>query len=78
MRVAITTPEGALSDPRRAELVEEASRVAAEAIGASPDDPTRVWIMLHEIADSGWGAGGRIYRFEDIPAVATAGEHAAV
>jgi phenylpyruvate tautomerase PptA (4-oxalocrotonate tautomerase family) len=78
IRVAITTPEGALSDRRRAELAENASRVAAEAIGASPEDPTRVWITMHEIADGSWGAGGRIYRFADIAALAAAGEKAGV
>ena len=74
IRVAITTPEGALSDRRRAELVENASRIAAEAIGASPEDPTRVWITMHEVADGSWGAGGRIFRFADIAALAQAGE----
>jgi phenylpyruvate tautomerase PptA (4-oxalocrotonate tautomerase family) len=49
-RVDVTTPEGALSDRRRAELVAEATRVVREIAGIDEGDSLRIWVLCHEVA----------------------------
>ncbi len=58
-RVQVTIPEGALSDRRKAELVSEATRAVSERAGLDPEDGLRVWVLIHEVPDGNWGAGGR-------------------
>jgi len=74
--VEATVPAGALSDERKVGLVEEATHMVLDAAGLSPDDALRVWVLIHEQADGTWGAGGQIYRYADLAALA-AGERAA-
>jgi len=64
VRLDVTTPEGALSDRRRAELIAEATRVIREAVGLGDDEAMRVWILCHEVREGSWGAGGQVVRFE--------------
>ena len=59
-RVDVTTPEGALSDRRRAEFVAEATRVVNEVVGGEPP----VWVLCREIAEGSWGAGGHVISFK--------------
>lgn len=69
--VLITVPEGALSDRRKAGLVEEATRIVLEADGDTADDfenRVRVWVHIHEVPEGHWGAAGQIFRFKDIVA----------
>ena len=69
----VTTPEGALSDRRRAELVSNATRLIREAAGIAEDDTLqRVWVLMHEVTDGQWGAGGEIMRFEKLRELARA------
>jgi phenylpyruvate tautomerase PptA (4-oxalocrotonate tautomerase family) len=63
-RVQVTIPQGALSDRRKGELVAEATRVVADAAALS--DPLRVWVLINEVPDGNWGAGGQIVRFADL------------
>jgi phenylpyruvate tautomerase PptA (4-oxalocrotonate tautomerase family) len=82
VRVEATTPEGALSDRRRAEFVASATKAIQEAF-AIPDAETltRVWVTHREIAEGSWGAGGQIIQFaqlRDMAAAARAQEGAAV
>src|SRR3712207_6901686 len=42
-KLDVTTPEGALSDRRRAELVESATKVIREAAGIPEEGAMRVW-----------------------------------
>ncbi len=65
-RVQVTIPEGALSDRRKAELVSEATRVVSQAAELGPEDGLRVWVLIHEVPDGNWGAGGQIVRFADL------------
>lgn len=67
-RVAVTTPQGALDDRRRAGLVADVTALvlAAEGSNNTPENAFRVWVQLHEIAEGSWGAEGRIWRFCDI------------
>ena len=82
VRVMVTTPEGALSDRRRAELVEAATTVVREAFAIPQEETlTRVWVTCREIAEGSWGAGGQIIQFaqlREMAAAARAEEGAAV
>ena len=77
-KVDVTTPEGALSDRRREELVAEATRVVREAAGIGEEDALRVWVLLHEVAEGSWGAGGQIIHFEQLREMAKGEREAAV
>jgi phenylpyruvate tautomerase PptA (4-oxalocrotonate tautomerase family) len=76
VRVSVTTPEGALDDPRRGGLVDEVTAEVLAAIGApyTWEHANRVWVQLHEIAEGSWGAAGRIWRIADIAHFVTTGE----
>jgi phenylpyruvate tautomerase PptA (4-oxalocrotonate tautomerase family) len=78
--VLVTVPEGALSDRRKAGLVEEATQIVLEADGADPsawEDKFRVWVHIHEVPEGHWGAAGQIFRYKDIVATVNGGVHAA-
>ena len=62
----VTTPKGALSDRRRAEMTKEMTEQVKEAAGLSDEDGIRVWILMHEIAEGSWGANGGIVRFDQL------------
>lgn len=72
-RVGVRTPEGALDDRRRAGLVAEATELVLRAEGSAttPADAFRVWVILDEVEEGGWGAEGRIWRFRDIASYVT-------
>jgi phenylpyruvate tautomerase PptA (4-oxalocrotonate tautomerase family) len=67
-RIAVTTPQGALDDARRAGLVAEVTELVLRAAGEpnTPENAFRVWVQLHEIDEGSWGAAGTIWRFADI------------
>ena len=68
-----TTPEGALSERRRAEFVEAATKVVREAFDIPEQETlTRVWITCREIAEGSWGAGGQIIHFAQLREMAGA------
>ncbi|WP_432198281.1 tautomerase family protein [Streptomyces sp. bgisy027] len=68
--VEVTVPQGALSEPRKAGLVEEATKTVLAAAALSPDDALRVWVLVHEQPDGTWGAGGSVIRYADLVALA--------
>lgn len=68
--VEVTVPQGALSERRKAGLVEEATRTVLGAAGLSPNEAPRVWVLVHEQADGTWGAGGSVVRYADLVALA--------
>jgi phenylpyruvate tautomerase PptA (4-oxalocrotonate tautomerase family) len=71
--VDVTTPEGALSDRRRAELAKEMTGQVLEAAGLSAEeDGIRVWILMHEVAEGSWATGGGVVRFEALREAAKA------
>lgn len=71
-KIDVTTPEGALSDRRREEFVVEATRLVREAAGISEEDALRVFVLMHEVAEGSWGAGGHVIRFEQLREAAKA------
>ncbi|MET9760772.1 tautomerase family protein [Streptomyces sp. NPDC006372] len=68
--VEVTVPQGALSERRKAGLVEEATKTVLAAAGLGPDDALRVWVLVHEQPDGTWGAGGSVVRYSDLVALA--------
>jgi phenylpyruvate tautomerase PptA (4-oxalocrotonate tautomerase family) len=72
VRVEVTTPEGALSDRRRAELVDSATTAVRDVFGIAQEDALKVWVVCREIADGSWGAGGQVVRFQQLREAAAA------
>ncbi|NNN29779.1 4-oxalocrotonate tautomerase [Streptomyces sp. S3(2020)] len=68
--VEVTVPQGALSERRKAGLVEEVTRTVLDAAGLSQEDALRVWVLVHEQPDGTWGAGGSVIRYVDLVALA--------
>ncbi|MGW7518232.1 tautomerase family protein [Streptomyces sp. NPDC054796] len=75
--VEATVPAGALSERRKAGLVEDATRTVLAAAGLAADDATRVWVLVHEQPDGTWGAGGSVIRYADLVALARQGKEQA-
>lgn len=71
-KLDLTTPEGALSDRRREELVVDATRLVREAAGIPEDEGLRVFVMMHEVAEGSWGAAGQVVRFKELQELARA------
>lgn len=71
-RLMVTTPEGALSDRRRGEMVAEATRLLRDALAIGDDDALRVWVTCREIAEGSWGAAGEVVRFQQLREAAAA------
>jgi phenylpyruvate tautomerase PptA (4-oxalocrotonate tautomerase family) len=71
-KIDVSTPQGALSDRRREELVVEATRLVREAAGIDEDEALRVWVLMREVAEGSWGAGGHVIRFEQLREAAKA------
>ncbi|MFF7258768.1 4-oxalocrotonate tautomerase family protein [Streptomyces sp. NPDC008159] len=68
--VEVTVPQGALSERRKAGLVQDATTTVLAAAGLAPDDAPRVWVLVHEQPDGTWGAGGSVIRYADLVALA--------
>ena len=64
--VEVTVPDGALSDRRKAGLVEEVTGDVLEATGWGDEAALRVWVLIREVPDGNWGAGKQIIRFEQL------------
>ena len=77
-KIDVTTPEGALSDRRREELVAAATEIVREAAGIGEHDALRVWVLMHEVAEGSWGAGGQVIRFEQLREIARGERETAV
>ena len=71
-KIDVTTPEGALSDRRREEFVIEATRLVREAAGIPEEEALRVFVLMHEVAEGSWGAGGGVVRFQALREMAKA------
>jgi phenylpyruvate tautomerase PptA (4-oxalocrotonate tautomerase family) len=70
--VEITVPDGALSERRKAGLVEDVTKVVLGATGWGADAGVRVWTLIHEVPDGNWGAAGQVVRFEQLREAAKA------
>ncbi|HEX2619328.1 MAG TPA: tautomerase family protein [Phototrophicaceae bacterium] len=59
-RVEIATPEGTLNMAQKAELIRRVTDTILQIEGTTPDDTqrARVYCLLREIPDGGWGFSG--------------------
>ena len=64
--VDVTVPSGALSERRKAGLVEDVTKVVLEATDWGQDAGVRVWTLIHEVPEGNWGAAGQVVRFEQL------------
>jgi phenylpyruvate tautomerase PptA (4-oxalocrotonate tautomerase family) len=64
--IDVTVPSGALSERRKAGLVEDATKLVLDATGWGSDAGVRVWTLIHEVPDGNWGAAGQVVRFEQL------------
>lgn len=71
-RVDVTVPVGALSDRRKAGLIQEATALVLEAAGLGESDALRVWVLINEKPEGTWGAGGQVVKFAELKAAAEA------
>jgi phenylpyruvate tautomerase PptA (4-oxalocrotonate tautomerase family) len=72
VRVEVTTPEGALSQRRRAGLVADVHAAVSRAAGIAEEDGLHVWVLCREIDEGSWGAGGAIVEFQKLREAAQA------
>ncbi|MEH6516038.1 MAG: tautomerase family protein [Halioglobus sp.] len=66
VRIAVTTPEGALTARTREQLVSEIGDIVNDIVGPFAGRLNH-WTMLYEVADGNWGAG-QVLRLPDIQA----------
>lgn len=66
LRIAVTTPEGALTDRTREKLVIEIGDIVNDIVGPF-EGRLNHWAMLYEVADGSWGAG-QVLRLPNIQA----------
>lgn len=76
-RVDVTTPQGALSDRRREELVAATTAVVREVAGIPEEESLRVWVLCREIDEGSWGAAGHVVRYAALKEAAAAERAAA-
>jgi 4-oxalocrotonate tautomerase len=59
-RVEINTPEGVLNMAQKAELIQRVTDALLRIEGTEPDERqrARVYCLLHEVPDGGWGFAG--------------------
>lgn len=67
LRIAVTTPEGALNEKTRTELVEEIGVIADDLLGAF-EGRLNHWAMLYELDEGSWAGGGQIFPLAGIQA----------
>jgi phenylpyruvate tautomerase PptA (4-oxalocrotonate tautomerase family) len=67
-KLDVTTPQGALSDRRRKELVAEATAVVRDVAGIAEQDALRIWVLMHEVPEGQWGAAGQVVDFGQLRA----------
>jgi phenylpyruvate tautomerase PptA (4-oxalocrotonate tautomerase family) len=72
IRVEVTTPEGALSPSRRSELIAAATSAVCEAVGIDAPGATSVWVLLRDVPEGSWGAGGEVVRLSALRELAEA------
>ena len=64
--VEATVPQGALSERRKAGLVEDATKLVLDATGWGAEAGVRVWVMIRDVPDGNWGAAGQVVQFEQL------------
>lgn len=67
LRVAVTTPAGALNENTRQSLIGEIGDIVDDLLGPFADRLNH-WVMLYELDDGSWGGAGTVFHLSDIQA----------
>jgi phenylpyruvate tautomerase PptA (4-oxalocrotonate tautomerase family) len=70
--IEVTTPEGALSNRRRKQLVADATKTVMDGAGIDKSAGMSVMVLCKEIAEGSWGAFGQVVEFEKLRETAIA------
>jgi len=71
VRIQVLTNAGALDRDKQLAVVEQLTRIAADAAG-DPRLVSRTWVLLTEAPDGGWGLDGHANTNEELVAAARA------
>jgi phenylpyruvate tautomerase PptA (4-oxalocrotonate tautomerase family) len=71
VRIQVLTNAGALDRGKQLAVVEQLTRIAAEAAG-DPTLASRIWVLLTEAPDGGWGLDGHANTNDELVAAARA------
>jgi phenylpyruvate tautomerase PptA (4-oxalocrotonate tautomerase family) len=71
VRIQVLTNAGALDRGKQLAVVEQLTRIAADAAG-DPTLASRTWVLLTEAPDGGWGLNGQANTNEELVAAARA------
>jgi len=77
VKLEVATPEGALDDRRRAQMIEAGTASIREAFGIADEDALKVWVLCRDVVDGGWGAGGNVVHYKELVEIAKAEREAA-
>ena len=72
VKLDVVTPEGALNDERRAQMIEAGTATIREAFGFEDADALKVWVLCRDVVDGGWGAGGNVIHYKELVEIAKA------
>jgi phenylpyruvate tautomerase PptA (4-oxalocrotonate tautomerase family) len=66
--VDVVVLDGLLEGDRRSDVHRRVTEAFQQAFGdaASPMLPLRVWVLIHEVREGGWGAAGRTVSATDV------------
>ncbi|MEH6631317.1 MAG: hypothetical protein V7776_10840 [Halopseudomonas aestusnigri] len=67
LRIAVTTPEGALTADTRAEFVASVGKIVDDIVGPY-EGRLNHWTMLTELDEGSWAGAGQIFHLADIQA----------
>jgi phenylpyruvate tautomerase PptA (4-oxalocrotonate tautomerase family) len=67
LRIAVTTPQGALNESTRQSLVAEIGEIVDEFIGPF-ERRLNHWAMLYEVNEGSWAGAGQVFPLADIQA----------
>jgi len=71
VRIQVLTNAGALDRAKQLAVVEQLTRIAAAASGDQAT-ASRIWVLLTEAPDGGWGLDGHAHTNEELVAAARA------
>ena len=70
--IEISVPDGALSERRKAGLVEDTTKLVLDATGWDPEASWRIWTLIRDVPEGNWGAGGQVVHFQQLREAAKA------
>ncbi|MDX2505233.1 MAG: hypothetical protein QNL62_12270 [Gammaproteobacteria bacterium] len=63
--VSIVTPQGALNEVTRGELVKSIGEIINDLVGVF-NDRLNHWTMMHEVNEGSWGGSGQVFNLAGI------------